>query len=114
VSGVSINAYWLSTAVWDVLVYQVPLWSTILILYARSVDKLAGHEDVLGATILLFLFHGTAAAGFTYVLTYLFKSPASAQNVMIFINVRCGLLAGWDWGVWTSAHLVARVVLFYR
>ncbi len=52
-----------------------------------NVDKLAGSRDVIGATIALFVLHGSAAAGFTYCLTYLFKSPASAQNVMIFINV---------------------------
>jgi hypothetical protein len=59
----------------------------IAVLYGMNVDKLAGSRDVIGATIALFVLHGSAAAGFTYCLTYLFKSPASAQNVMIFINV---------------------------
>jgi hypothetical protein len=55
-----------------------------------NVDKLTGTTDAIGATIALFVLHGTAAAGFTYCLTYLFKAPASAQNVMIFINVSEG------------------------
>ena len=59
---------------------------TIAILSGLDVDKLTGNRDATGATIALFVLHGTAAAGFTYCLTYLFKVPASAQNVMIFIN----------------------------
>ncbi len=53
-----------------------------------DISGLVGAHDVIEGTILLFFFHGLAAAGFTYCITFLFKSPASAQNVMIFINVR--------------------------
>jgi hypothetical protein len=37
-------------------------------------------------------FDVRAWSGFTYCLTYLFKSPAAAQNTMIFINVGCMFL----------------------
>ncbi len=41
----------------------------LLILKELSVDKLMGSEEPARATILLFFFHGTAAAGFTYCMT---------------------------------------------
>ncbi len=61
----------------------------IIILKALKVDGLMGTRDAAEATILLFCFHGIATAGLTYCLSYLFKSPAAAQNVMIFVNVGC-------------------------
>ena len=88
VSGVSILAYWSTTFLWDFLSYQISMWCCIWILVGFNVTELIGNSDTIRATILLFFFHGIAAAGLCYILTYFYKSPSSAQNTMIFLNVR--------------------------
>jgi hypothetical protein len=87
VSGVSILAYWTTTFLWDFLTYQISMWCCIWIFAGFNVVELIGTPETIRATILLFFFHGIAAAGMTYVLSFLYKSPSSAQNTMIFINV---------------------------
>jgi hypothetical protein len=64
---------------------------TIAIFFIWGVDTLVGTGELLGATIALLLLHGSASAGMTYCLTYLFKSHSSAQNAMIFLNVRADI-----------------------
>ena len=71
-----------------------PAGGAIAILKFLHVDKLMGTNEVAEGTVLLFAFHGLAAAGFTYCFSFLFKSPSSAQSVTIFLNVRVGEGAG--------------------
>lgn len=39
VAGVNPNAYWLSTYIWDIINYQLPLWSVIALMYLLDVGK---------------------------------------------------------------------------
>src|SRR5690606_6972085 len=43
------------------------------------------------ATFLVFLTFGPATASFTYVVSFLFKSHSTAQNVVMFLNFITGL-----------------------
>ena len=88
VSGVSILAYWSTSFIWDFLTYQISMWVCIWIIASFNISELTGAGSPIRATILLFFFHGIAAAGLCYILTYFYKSPSSAQNTMIFLNVR--------------------------
>ena len=60
---------------------------SIAVLQAFNVKELIGGSDLLRATILLFFFFGFGTAGMTYCLSYLFKSAATAQLVIVFFNV---------------------------
>ena len=39
VSGVKPSAYWLSTFLWDVMNYQIPLWTVIILMYRLDIRK---------------------------------------------------------------------------
>lgn len=91
VAGVQPWSYWLSTFLWDVLNYQIPLWITVALMFAFNIELLTTTEQqvVSGVIVLLFLF-GPASAGFTYCLSFAFTSP-SLCNVFVIIS---GFLVG--------------------
>lgn len=62
------------------------MWLTIAILKGVGVHELIV-GDAFIATILLFETYGLATAGFTYLVSFCFKSAPTAQNVVIFLNV---------------------------
>lgn len=57
VSGMGINAFWLSTFTWEVLTYILPAAFTLIVLAANNVEDLIGGQAGT-ATILLFVLFG--------------------------------------------------------
>lgn len=91
VAGVEPSAYWISTFLWDVLNYQIPLWVTVILMYAFDIDVFTTTErDVAGGVIVLLFLFGPAAAGFTYCMSFAFTS-ASLCNMFVIIS---GFLIG--------------------
>mmetsp|Transcript_3366 Transcript_3366/g.4864 ORF Transcript_3366/g.4864 Transcript_3366/m.4864 type:complete len:1961 (-) Transcript_3366:133-6015(-) len=92
VAGVKPSAYWLSTYFWDIMNYQFPLWITIVLFYAFGVKTFTTSDNSVfsGVVAALFLF-GPAAAGFTYCITFLFKSPSMCNLFVIIFNFIIGL-----------------------
>jgi hypothetical protein len=85
VAGVNPVAYWLSTYLWDILNYQIPLWTTIILMFAFNVTALTTSTgDVVSGVIVAFILYGPASAGFSYCVSFLFKSP-SMCNLFIII-----------------------------
>ena len=92
VAGVKPSAYWLSTYFWDILNYQIPLWLIIILMYITGIDAYTRKErDIPGAVVLLLIAFGPAAAGFTYCVSFLFKSPSAANLFVIVFNFFIGL-----------------------
>jgi len=92
VAGVKPSAYWISTYIWDILNYQLPMWVIIVLMFAFSVDAFTTSDrGVLGGTILSLLVYGPASAGFTYCLSYIFKSPSACNAFVIVFNFFIGL-----------------------
>mmetsp|Transcript_24374 Transcript_24374/g.37578 ORF Transcript_24374/g.37578 Transcript_24374/m.37578 type:complete len:1959 (-) Transcript_24374:259-6135(-) len=91
VAGVKPSAYWLSSYLWDVMNYQLPLWIIILLVFIVDIEVFAtSQRDVIsGVIVLLFLF-GPAAAGFTYCETFFFKDPTRCQFFVIITNLLIG------------------------
>jgi ABC-2 family transporter protein len=59
VAGVQPTAYWLSTFLWDTLNYQLPLWSTVALMFIFDVKLLTTTDnDVLSGVIALLFFFG--------------------------------------------------------
>lgn len=81
VSGVSIPAYWLSTFLFDVMSYQPTVWMIVILLSAfPNTDNLSGiTRHQLAATIGLLELYGTSITGFSYLISFFFASPSSAQ-----------------------------------
>lgn len=57
VSGVSLNAYWTSSFLWDFVSLLLPVGITLIILAAADVEALIKGEAG-GATVLLFVLYG--------------------------------------------------------
>jgi ABC-2 family transporter protein len=91
VAGVQPAAYWLSTFLWDITNYQIPLWIVIALMFIFDIDILTtNNRDIFsGVVATLFLF-GPALAGFTYCISFAFKS-ASMCNVFV---ISSGFLIG--------------------
>lgn len=86
-------AYWMTTYVFDFCCYLLPFSALLVMLFAFDVKAFTTTaNDALTATILLLLFFGPAAISSTYLLTYSFKSPSSAQYTTIFVNFFVGLV----------------------
>mmetsp|Transcript_28196 Transcript_28196/g.58760 ORF Transcript_28196/g.58760 Transcript_28196/m.58760 type:complete len:1961 (+) Transcript_28196:86-5968(+) len=87
VAGVKPSAYWLSTYFWDVMNYQIPLWTVIILMYLLSVDAFTTNtRNVVSGTFSLLILFGPAAAGFTYILSFFFKSPSMCNLFTVCFN----------------------------
>lgn len=106
VAGVTPSAYWLSSYLWDILNYQFPLWIIVIMMYAFDIEAfITSERSVNSGTILLLFFFGPAAAGFTYILTFLFKSPSSANMFVIVSNFFIGFVGA-------LVSLILRVIYY--
>ena len=99
VSGVGVVAYWLSTFIWDNLtfLFTVCLFAVLVAgpVFGEETKPLGGGGEAYGVELgcffgMMFLF-GTSMTGFTYLLSYAFKTPATAQVCMIFVCFILGL-----------------------
>ena len=92
VAGVSSHSYWVSSFLWDLMNYQLPLWIVFSLLYIVDVGVFITTERgmVVGTIVSMILF-GPAAIGFTYCLTFLFESPSACNFVVICSNFFVGL-----------------------
>ncbi|CAB1115344.1 ABC [Ectocarpus sp. CCAP 1310/34] len=91
VSGVGLEAYWLSSYLWDFVSLMPPMAFTLIILAAADVGTLISGEA--GATtFLLFLLYGTSMPCYTYLWSFAFKNYSTAQNAFLFHNWITGLI----------------------
>ena len=92
VAGVEPSAYWLSSYLWDVLNYQIPLWITVGLMFAFGIDVLTTDKRSVfsGVVIVLFLY-GPASAGFTYCISFAFKSASLCNMAIIIIGFLVGM-----------------------
>lgn len=92
VAGVKPSAYWLSTYLWDIANYQIPCWITVILMLAFGVETFTTREKgVIGGVITVLVLFGPASAGFTYCLTFLFKSPSMCNLFVIVFNFLIGM-----------------------
>lgn len=77
VSGVSLNAYWLSNFWLDMLKHAVPAVFCILMVIAFNV-KVFRDGDNFGCISLLFFLYGWAIIPFCYLMGFLFQNYGSA------------------------------------
>lgn len=91
VSGVSVPAYWLSSFLWDNLTYQFAVWAILVIIILFPDTGLLTGDEAFGTFIGLFMLFGPAIIGFTYILTFFFKTASGAQIITIFVMFILGL-----------------------
>ena len=93
ISGVGIAAYWTSNYIFDFLVYCVTAALAIILAKAFNINEfMQADQNVQAAFLLNFLLYGLALVGSTYLLSFFFRNPSSAQNSILFINMAAILL----------------------
>lgn len=91
VAGVDPWAYWLSSFIFDVINYQIPLWITIALFFLFGMDLLTtSNRDAFSGIVALLFLYGPAATSFTYCLTFAFTSP----SVCTMVSIISGFLIG--------------------
>ena len=92
VAGVEPSAYWLSTWLWDIMNYQIPLWITVMLMFAFDVEALTTTDrGVVGGVIVLMLLFGPAAASFSYSVSFAFQSAAMCSMFIIISGFLVGM-----------------------
>jgi len=92
VSGVHLNGFWISSWIWDFLTYMIgPYVFTVILLHAFDVKVMINGEAGQALWTILLLY-GLAVVPFTYMTTFLFKSPTLAQNINILFHILGGLM----------------------
>lgn len=92
VAGVEPSAYWLSTVLWDTMNYQIPLWITVVLMFAFNVTVLTTTDkNIVGGIITVLVLFGPAAAGFSYCVSYAFDSPSLANLFLIIFSFLIGM-----------------------
>ena len=69
----SLWAYWISNFIWDTVSYIITAAGAMLVFAIFGVSQFTQGESG-GTTFLLLLLFGPAAAAFTYMLSFKFKS----------------------------------------
>lgn len=91
ISGVSLFAYWLSNLLVDCTkMFIVNIWTAVMVL-AFQVDSFTDY-DHYGAVWLICLVSPMAIISFTYLTSFMFKSPAKAQMCTFGLCFFLGLI----------------------
>lgn len=91
VAGVEPSAYWISTLLWDTANYMIPCFLVVALMFAFDVSVLTTtNRNVLSGVIATLVCFGPAVAGFAYVSSFFFTSPAFC-NVFLIVS---GFLIG--------------------
>jgi ABC-type multidrug transport system ATPase subunit len=89
ISGVNFISYWLATWLWDMLNYIVPAAASVLLIMAFGIESLTKGATICW-TLLAIMGYGVSCTSFTYMLSYLFESHTSAQNLLLVIYLFTG------------------------
>jgi ATP-binding cassette, subfamily A (ABC1), member 3 len=89
ISGVSTTAYWAANFVWDFANFLIPALVGAVVILIFSNPNFTG--DNFGVIFVGLLSYGLAVIPFTYMMSFLFKSHSTAQNVMIMIYLGAGI-----------------------
>ena len=91
VSGVSLTAYWFSNLLVDFVKYLIPALFTYFAILAYDIDAfLLGQNH--GAILILGVLVGPALIGFTYLTSFMFKGPSSAQIFTFIFSLFTGFI----------------------
>ncbi|XP_070191694.1 phospholipid-transporting ATPase ABCA3-like [Littorina saxatilis] len=91
VSGVGPGMFWLATLAWDYLNYMIP--AIVMLVVFAAFDTAPYVEDHrLGLVLLVLMIYGWAALAFVYLVSFLFKSAATAMVILIIFNIVTGLV----------------------
>ncbi|KAJ9460508.1 ABC transporter A family member 1 [Diplonema papillatum] len=93
VSGVRLTAYWAANFAFDLMSFSVSTMLCVLLFVAFGRDEYVGSFSTFCAFLLLFFFFGLSATASTYLASFRFTSPSTAQNAVMAVNFLTGFVA---------------------
>eukprot|EP00948_MAST-09A_sp_MAST-9A-sp1_P001689 g1689.t1 len=118
ISGVSISAYWMSTFLWDLVMYSFTLLGVYIILHAFDIKTFVESETI-ASVMLLFTLYGTSTATSTYVLSFAFRDPSSARNffltfyiITVILMIASNIMDNVDSTCEVNEHLTGLYLIF--
>uniref|UniRef100_A0A0X3Q4R1 ABC transporter domain-containing protein n=1 Tax=Schistocephalus solidus TaxID=70667 RepID=A0A0X3Q4R1_SCHSO len=85
-SGLNRVVYWLSTYIWDICNFLVPVIIIILIFLAFHEEAYVGSDSVGGFIAIMVIF-GLCIIPLMYLFTFVFRTPSLAFVVLLAANV---------------------------
>ncbi|KAK7486554.1 hypothetical protein BaRGS_00022220, partial [Batillaria attramentaria] len=90
VSGVGPFAFWLASFAWDMVNYLIPCLALLVVFAAFQVDAYT-EDDNMGLVFLLLVVFGMGVIPFTYILQFIFVTPATGFVVIVVISIVSGM-----------------------
>ena len=92
-AGVNPLVFWISNFVWDFIVYMVLATVLALILYLYD-DRNTFHQNGgFGTLMFLYTLLGLAGIPYAYIMSFPFKSDATANSILIIFSAVTGIVA---------------------
>lgn len=90
-SGLSSVTYWSANFVWDYFNYLIPAVLMVVVFAAFQPDAYyLGDPSRISLIFLVYILFGWASLPYTYVLHYLFKTPATGMVTITMSNILTG------------------------
>lgn len=90
ISGVNIQAYWLSNYLFDYISFCVAGTFCVFMIWAFNNPAYTGEN--LPVVIVSMLLYGFCVIPFSYLFSFLFETASTAQNIMILVYLVTGVL----------------------
>jgi len=81
IAGLTVSLYWISNLIFDLLVFMVPCIMGGIIIAALQIQTLTARINPMGV-LLVFLLFGFSVITLTYLLSFFFKNPQTAQTIL--------------------------------
>ena len=89
-TGVNPFLFWFSNIVWDFMLFLLSMGLVLICMYAFDVNNTWSTNGSLGALALVLLVYALSALPFSYLISFMFKTPASGFTMIIVLNILAG------------------------
>ncbi len=90
VCGVKLYLFWITSFIWDFLIYIIPCCLVMLMYYLFGQEPFKSGEQET-RLFVVFLVHGFALLPFVYLLSFLFDVPSTAYVRICLYNIIVGI-----------------------
>ena len=90
-TGVNPFLFWFSNIVWDFMLFLLSMGLVLICMYAFDVNNTWSTNGSLGALALVLLVYALSALPFSYLISFMFKTPASGFTMIIVLNILAGM-----------------------
>ena len=91
-TGVNPLLFWFSNILWDFTLFLFSMALVLICMHVFSNNDTWTTHGSLGALALVLLVYALAALPFSYLISFMFKTPASGFTMIIVLNILAGNL----------------------